>query len=174
MGVRIDHFKHVKPLPEIELFPDDPPVTNISINTPDEPLTHEKSLVYSVATADLTAEVTSYPYTVTFKSPKRTLTSAGYKHQAIYDIPYKYTQNTAANSSCLATDLSSNPHPETPPEVVRYTHSELNISPGELIYGMGEQFGSFVKNGQVFSRRSLCVFDLIPSVFRPDRQCMES
>lgn len=25
--------------------------------------------------------------------------------------------------------------------------TELNISPGELIYGMGEQFGAFVKNG---------------------------
>lgn len=149
MGVRIDHFKHIKPSPEIELFPDDAPIPSVSVDTPSEPLTHEKSLTYSLSTAGLTAEITSYPYTVTFKSPNRTLTSAGYKHQAIYDIPYKYTQNTAANSSCLATDVSSNPKPETPPELVRYIHSELNISPGELIYGMGEQFGAFVKNGML-------------------------
>jgi hypothetical protein len=68
--------------------------------------------------------------------------------QGIYDIPYKWTLHTAANSSCLATDFSSNPHPTPPPETVRYVHSELNISPGELIYGMGEQFSPFVKNGK--------------------------
>lgn len=101
-----------------------------------------------LSTGGLSAEITENPYTVTFKSPKRTLTFAGYKHQGIYDVPYKWTAGSAANSSCLAQDMSSNPSPGTKPEFVRYIHSELNISPGELIYGLGEQFGAFVKNGQ--------------------------
>ncbi|PFH52383.1 glycoside hydrolase family 31 protein [Amanita thiersii Skay4041] len=55
---------------------------------------------------------------------------------------------TITFSSCLALDPSSNPHPEQLPAVVRYLNSELNLSPGELVYGFGEQFGAFVKNGQ--------------------------
>ena len=142
IGVRIDHFKHVRPTPDIPLFPDDPAVPSVS-------LLKEKD-VWTVSSGDLSAEITANPYTITFKDRKRILTSAGYKHQAIYDVPHKWTLCSASNSSCLETDFSSNPHPATKPELVRYTHSELNLSPGELVYGLGEQFGAFVKNG-IFS-----------------------
>ncbi|EPQ58728.1 hypothetical protein GLOTRDRAFT_37153 [Gloeophyllum trabeum ATCC 11539] len=74
-----------------------------------------------------------------------TLTTGGLTAE-ITENPYTVTFN-----SCLAQDFSSNPHPETPPQTVRYIHSELNTSPGELIYGLGEQFGAFVKNGQSVS-----------------------
>ena len=103
--------------------------------------------MWTVASGDLIAEVTQNPYTITFRSPTRVLTSAGPKHQALYDVPYKWTIANASNSSCLANDPSSNPKPASPPENVRYVNSELNLSPGELIYGLGEQFGAFVKNG---------------------------
>jgi len=152
IGVCIDHFRHKDPSPDIALFPDAhaQPIRNFSLSqragaTADEPA------VQIISTAGLTAEITSNPYTLTFKSPQRTLTFAGYKHQAIYDVPSRWTQNTASNSSCLTTDPSSNPIPEGEPSVVRYIHSELNLSPGELIYGLGEQFGAFVKNGQMIS-----------------------
>ena len=141
VGVKIEHFKHVDPTPDITLFPDDPPVPSASLSRTDSS--------WTVASGGLKAEITQNPYTVAFKSPTRTLTTAGYKHQAIYDVPYKWTLRSASNSSCLATDTSSNPRPDAPPEFVRYTHSELNLSPGELIYGLGEQFGPFVKNGNV-------------------------
>ncbi|KAI0078161.1 hypothetical protein K474DRAFT_1706714 [Panus rudis PR-1116 ss-1] len=143
IGVKIDHFKHVDPTPNIALFPDDPPVPSVSLSKAEK--------TWSVATGDITAEITENPYTITFKSPERTLTSAGYKHQAIYDIPHKWTLRSASNSSCMTTDFSSNQDPAKPPELVRYVHSELNLSPGELIYGLGEQFGAFVKNGQSVS-----------------------
>lgn len=139
IGVKIEHFKHIDPTPDIALFPDDPPVPSASLTRTDNS--------WTVSSGGLTADVNQNPYTITFRSPTRTLTAAGYKHQAIYDVPYKWTLRSASNNSCLATDVSSNPHSEAPPETVRYVHSELNISPGELIYGLGEQFGPFVKNG---------------------------
>ncbi|OCH95650.1 hypothetical protein OBBRIDRAFT_788201 [Obba rivulosa] len=143
IGVKIDHFKHVAPTPSIALFPDDQPVSSAELSQADHS--------WSIYTGGLTAEITENPYTIAFKSSQRTLTSAGYKHQAVYDVPYKWTLRSASNVSCLANDVSSNPCPEAPPETVRYVHSELNLSPGELIYGLGEQFGAFVKNGQSVS-----------------------
>jgi len=107
----------------------------------------------TIGTGGLTAEVTNNPYTVTFKSPKRTLTFAGPKHQAVIDLPHKWTLNSASQSSCLTTDRSSNPEPTIAPKYVRYILSELNISPGETFYGLGEQFGAFVKNGKEISVR---------------------
>lgn len=142
IGVKIDHFKHQDPSPNISLFPDDKAVPNVTLS--------KNESAISLTTGDLTAEITEQPYTITFKSPSRTLTSAGYKHQAVFDIPSRWTLGTAANSSCLAMDPSSNPNPERLPDTVRYVHSELNLSPGELVYGLGEQFGAFVKNGKIF------------------------
>ncbi|KAF8232393.1 alpha-glucosidase [Tricholoma matsutake] len=70
------------------------------------------------------------------------LTSGGLTAE-ITEKPYTITFN-----SCLALDYSSNPNPSPFPATVRYISSELNLSPGELVYGFGEQFGAFVKNGQ--------------------------
>lgn len=139
IGVRIDHFRHIDPTPNFSLFPDDPPVPSATLT--------KRDASWSLATGDLSAEIAENPYTITFRSPSRVLTSAGFKHQGIYDVPYKWTLRSASNASCLATDIDSNPHPLPPPETVRYMHSELNLSPGELVYGLGEQFGAFVKNG---------------------------
>ncbi|KAH9934909.1 alpha-glucosidase [Fomitopsis serialis] len=143
IGVKIDHFRHVDPKPNFQLFPDDPPIPAATLA--------DGVGSWTVTSGGLTAEVTENPYTITFRSPQRTLTTSGVKYQAIYDVPYKWTLRSAANGSCLATDFSSNPHPEQPPDSVRYTSSELNLSPGELIYGLGEQFGAFIKNGQSVS-----------------------
>ncbi|TFY51576.1 hypothetical protein EVJ58_g10493 [Rhodofomes roseus] len=143
IGVKIDHFKHVEPKPTFELFPDDPPVPAARLA--------DGIGSWTITSGDLTGEITENPYTIAFRSPQRVLTTSGVKHQAIYDVPHKWTLQSAANGSCLTTDFSSNPHPERVPDNVRYTSSELNLSPGELIYGMGEQFGAFVKNGQSVS-----------------------
>ncbi|KXN82537.1 Alpha-xylosidase [Leucoagaricus sp. SymC.cos] len=140
IGVKIEHFASLDPRPNIQLFPDDPPV-------PDVKLSKEGS-DYVLSSGDLKAEITENPYAITFKSPERILTFAGPKHQAVLDVPSHWTNHSASNSSCLIHDPSSNPRPEPLPNVVRYINSELNMSPGELIYGLGEQFGAFVKNGQ--------------------------
>ncbi|KAG6853200.1 hypothetical protein C0991_006149 [Blastosporella zonata] len=138
IGVKIDHFTHVEPFPNIPLFPDAQPIPDVSIKR-DE---------LSLSTGGLTAVITENPYTITFKSPTRTLTFAGEKHQALYDVPSKWTLNSASNTSCLTNDPGSNPTPAPLPPVVRYINSELNLSPGELVYGFGEQFAALVKNGQ--------------------------
>ncbi|KAG6828671.1 hypothetical protein H0H92_007086 [Tricholoma furcatifolium] len=143
IGVKIDHFAHVQPFPDIPLFPDAKPVPDVSIKRDEAKL--------SLSTGGLTAEITERPYTITFKSPKRTLTFAGEKHQGLFDVPSKWTLGSASNTSCLTNDPASNPTPTPLPPVIRYINSELNLSPGELIYGFGEQFGAFVKNGQAIS-----------------------
>ncbi|KAF9050746.1 hypothetical protein BDZ89DRAFT_1154224 [Hymenopellis radicata] len=140
VGVKIKHFARDDPSPSIPLFPDSPPIRNVEVGRDGETL--------SISSAGLTAVVTQNPYSISFKSPKRELTSSGQKYVALYDVPSQWTLGTAANSSCLMTDIGSNPNPVAKPETVRYLNSELNISPGELIYGFGEQFGAFVKNGQ--------------------------
>ncbi|KAF9009360.1 glycosyl hydrolases family 31-domain-containing protein [Cyathus striatus] len=126
VGVKIEHFASVDPYPNIPLFPDDGPIQDTT---------------HTLTTGGLTAVITENPYTVTFQSPTQKLTEAGIKHQAIFDVPARWTLHNASNSSCLALDSAS-------PETVRYINSELNLSPGELVYGLGEQFGAFVKNGQ--------------------------
>ncbi|KAJ7581120.1 alpha-glucosidase [Mycena floridula] len=140
IGVKIDHFNHIEQKLDIALFPDAKPVPNCTLSKTDK--------VYSLSTAGLSVDITENPYTLTFKSPKRVLTSVGFRHQALFEVPSRWTSHTAANSSCLALDPSSNPNPEKQPDIVKYLHSELNLSPGELVYGLGEQFGPFVKNGQ--------------------------
>lgn len=135
-------YQASNPTPSIELFPTAPPVlAEATVNRSSE------SLVF--ASGGLSVEVTSNPYTVTFRSPQQTLTFSGPKHQAVVDVPHQWTLNSASESSCLATDRSSNPNPGIPPSTVRYVLSELNLSPGENIYGLGEQFGAFVKNGML-------------------------
>ncbi|KZT65459.1 glycoside hydrolase family 31 protein [Daedalea quercina L-15889] len=104
IGVRLDHFKHIEPKPNFQLFPDDPPIHAATLT--------DGIASWTVTSGDLSAEITENPYTITFRSPQRILTTSGVKYQAIYD---------------------------------------LNLSPGELIYGLGEQFGAFIKNGQSVS-----------------------
>ncbi|CAK5279557.1 unnamed protein product [Mycena citricolor] len=120
IGVKIDHFVHIKPTPEITLFPDDPAVLNSSLKSTESG--------YTLTTGGLTAEITNNPYSITFKSPDKTLTFAGPKHQAMFDVPSRWAALSASNSSCLAQDPSSNPTPAPLPTMVRYINSELNIS----------------------------------------------
>ncbi len=36
-----------------------------------------------------------------------------------------------------------------PPRAPEYVHEQLSLEPGEQVYGLGERFGAFPKNGQV-------------------------
>ncbi|CAA7267659.1 unnamed protein product [Cyclocybe aegerita] len=140
IGVNIDHVVSEQPKTNIGLFPDDGPVPDVTLSKEDK--------THTLKTGDLTAKITENPYTITFKSPKQVLTEAGYKYQALYEVPSKWTTLSASQSSSLTTDPLSNPNPTPLPPIIYYINSELKTSPGELIYGLGEQFGPFVKNGQ--------------------------
>lgn len=141
IGVKIEHFASLDVYPEIKLFPDDPAIPDVHL--------FQEGTNHVISSGNLRAEITQNPYSITFKSPDRILTFAGPKHQAVFDVPSRWTASSASYTSCLAQDTSSNPRPEPLPPVVRYINSELNISPGELVYGLGEQFGAFVKNGRL-------------------------
>ncbi|KAH7104869.1 alpha-glucosidase [Auriculariales sp. MPI-PUGE-AT-0066] len=143
IGVRIQQFK--EDLREYTpLFPDGPP--------PKPTVTTSKTDAgLKLVSGQLTAEVTEKPYTLTFCAGGKTLTFAGPKHQGFFNVPSKWIANSSSNQSLLTTDADSNPNGIGSPPVVRYVNSELNISPGELFYGLGEQFGNFTKNGQAVS-----------------------
>jgi alpha-glucosidase (family GH31 glycosyl hydrolase) len=163
IGVKIDHFRWEEEDadPRIPLFPDAHAPAEPDVKLSEQTKTEKEEKVYQLTTGKLTATITQNPYSVTFteappsnsqSTEPRILTFAGPKYTAIYDVPYKWTLSSASNSSCLANDFSSNPEGVTNgsmDRLVRYLNTELNLSPGELVYGFGEQFGAFVKNGQV-------------------------
>ncbi|GAB1524938.1 hypothetical protein RhiTH_008094 [Rhizoctonia solani] len=156
IGVNITHFAGQKKKgPEFELFPDGAPTKpNIQITKSETGTSFTSGgLTARVATQAVTMNgIATNSYYIDFLGKDgRLLTSAGPKSQAVIDIPYKFTIGSAANTSCMTTDRSSNPNPPPPPEYVRYILSELTLSAGELVYGMGEQFGGYIKNGQVIS-----------------------
>ncbi|KZV91581.1 hypothetical protein EXIGLDRAFT_719180 [Exidia glandulosa HHB12029] len=141
IGVKIDHFVHRPNVADYSLFPD---------GAPPKPSVHaaKTDSGSSLVSGKLVAEVTNNPYTLSFSAANKKLTFAGEKYQGLFDVPHKWTTQRASVTSCVATDFSSVPNPPSPPEKIRFINSELNISPGELFYGLGEQFGSFTKNGQ--------------------------
>ncbi|VDB97661.1 unnamed protein product [Peniophora sp. CBMAI 1063] len=152
IGVRMQHFYEPSTSANIALFPDAhaPPIRDAQLGT--LKTSDDAPAVHTLTTGGLTLEIGSEPYSLTFKDPKgRKLTGAGKKYNGLFDVPYKWTQNTAANSSCLTDQFDSNPLPAVLPTTVRYASAELDLSPGELVYGLGEQFGAFVKNGQSVS-----------------------
>ncbi|KZV88859.1 hypothetical protein EXIGLDRAFT_722172 [Exidia glandulosa HHB12029] len=141
IGVKIDHFVHRPNVADYSLFPDGaPPKPSVQAAKTDSGS--------SLVSGKLVAEVTNNPYTLSFSAANKKLTFAGEKYQGLFDVPYKWTTQRASVTSCVATDFSSVPNPPSPPDKIRFINSELNISPGELFYGLGEQFGSFTKNGQ--------------------------
>ncbi|KAF8607761.1 alpha-glucosidase [Ceratobasidium sp. AG-I] len=156
IGVNIGHFAGKKKLgPNFELFPDGAPTKpKLQINKSETGTSLVSGgLTARVATQAVTMNgISTNSYYIDFLGKDgRLLTSAGPKSQAIIDIPHKFTLGSAANTSCMTTDRSSNPNPPPPPEFVRYILSELTLSAGELVYGLGEQFGAYIKNGQAVS-----------------------
>jgi hypothetical protein len=166
IGVSLQHLLVANPAPHIPLFPNLPPQPSSSLAL------SSNGDVHTLSSGPLSAVITQNPYTLSFNAhSNRTLTFAGPRHQAIFDVPSRWAINSASNSSCLAQDPSSNPSPDPLPPVIRYINSELNLSPGELIYGLGEQFGPFIKNGKSFFLSNR--LRLIPVSCRPIRQSLE-
>jgi hypothetical protein len=74
--MQIDHFSTITPTPNIDLFPDDKAIPNVQLAKTDAS--------WTLSSGALTANITENPYTITFKAGNKTLTSAGYKHQASF------------------------------------------------------------------------------------------
>lgn len=81
------------------------------------------------------------PWDLSFTDAERTLTRSGHKsvgYVRLADgapVPAEPTGVTGVTTTGLA------PHST-------YLHTQLSLDVGELVYGLGERFGPFVKNGQ--------------------------
>jgi alpha-glucosidase (family GH31 glycosyl hydrolase) len=147
--------------PNFELFPDGaptaPPVSIINPNPsstiladpPGKPVTFKAgSMAVEIGTA-------SRKYSLAFTLDGKPLTGTEPKGQAVIDVPRKYTLAQASETSIMAG------HPDAEQGVsideigtserVRFMLNELVLGVGETIYGLGERFGAFVKNGQKVS-----------------------
>ena len=77
------------------------------------------------------------------------------KGHACVDLPYHLSTTSVSATSCMSTLHDALPafeHSSSPQRLqggwVRYMLAEMTLSVGETIYGLGERFGPFVKNGQ--------------------------
>lgn len=122
--IRVQTFHHmgtVNKTPSFELNLDDPQVLQVEDTT--ETLT--------ITSGALSLVITKNPWSMTYKSGGRTLTGSGRRDLALMKTDYK--------GDCyeLEGDLENT-----------YMRQQLNIGVGELLYGTGERFTPFVKNGQ--------------------------
>ncbi|EJT96769.1 alpha-glucosidase [Dacryopinax primogenitus] len=162
IGVKLQHFTGKAPgYPSFELFPTDaPPPSKPKISQ------HKDSIQFTAGPLIAQINKPHGSFSIDFSSSDgKFLTSALPKSQAMMDLPWKFTRDSASATSCLETDVSSNPQPERETPFVRYMQAELQLSAGELVYGLGmqpllflnpfppscEQFRAFVKNGQQVS-----------------------
>lgn len=122
--IRVQTFHHmgtVNKTPSFELNLDDPQVLQVEDTT--ETLT--------ITSGALSLVITKNPWSMTYRSGGRTLTGSGRRDLALMKTDYK--------GDCyeLEGDLENT-----------YMRQQLNIGVGELLYGTGERFTPFVKNGQ--------------------------
>ncbi len=88
-----------------------------------------------LATGDVTVKVDRNNFSYSFMVNNEVITSCGFRNLA-------YVQYDKPKSTMLPADnyFSENGKP--------YMVNQLSVAPGEYIYGLGERFTPFVKNGQ--------------------------
>jgi alpha-glucosidase (family GH31 glycosyl hydrolase) len=155
LKVTVEHHQgQLDPGPHFELHPDGPPPsfqTKSDISNPD-------MVSFTSGTLSVGVNTTPFIYGMTFTdsaNPTPHLTSVETKGQAVVDLPYHYTLSSMSNTSCLSTLHSAQPiHQNTTPGQrtsggwVRFMLNEMDLAVDEKIYGLGERFGPFIKNGQ--------------------------
>ncbi|RUQ98054.1 alpha-xylosidase [Labedella endophytica] len=95
-----------------------------------------------LTTGGLTARVApGAPWALSFTSGDRVLTSLGHKSLGMMTLGSEapVTAEPAGITGVTSTGLA---------EAERYIHAQLSLGVGELVYGLGERFGPFIKNGQ--------------------------
>jgi len=156
--VTLEHHKGKRERgPSFELFPDGepiPPLIKITYPSEDHISFTSGSLAVDVNTAPYSYAL---QFTDTSHSAKKQdfLCATQPKGQAFVDVPYHLTLGQMSSAGCLSTlpdtlprlDDASAPHKNGGGHV-RFMLNEFILSVGETIYGLGERFGPFVKNGQ--------------------------
>lgn len=135
--------------PHFDLFPDGAP-------EPAKPRIVQGESAISLQSGSLTASVNTSPYsygisfTTTTDTDKPTfLCGTEPKGQAFIDVPRADTLGQMSEAGVLSKYADAMAG-VTPQEggMVRFMLNELTLSVGETVYGLGERFGPFVKNGQ--------------------------
>ncbi len=94
------------------------------------------------STGDLSARITrGAPWNLSFYSKGRRLTTSGHKSIGYMQLGPGATVTTEPAGVTGVTKTGLAPHDT-------YMHTQLGLSVGELVYGLGERFGPLVKNGQ--------------------------
>ncbi|KAG9023526.1 hypothetical protein FRB95_012978 [Tulasnella sp. JGI-2019a] len=160
--VKLTHFKGRKPKgPNFELFPDGKPAApTVNIENPNQSSTilpEPAPQPITFSSGSLSAKVNTSPksYGITFSHGSQYLTSTEYKGQAVIDVPYKLTLQQASEATCVATQVDPSTgvtdEERGVGQMIRFMLNEVVLSVGESIYGFGERFGPFIKNGQQIS-----------------------
>ncbi|KAL1409068.1 hypothetical protein Q8F55_005892 [Vanrija albida] len=154
--VRIDHHSGRKdPGPNFELFPDgapDAPKTSVSRPT-------KQSIRFTSGKLSVNVNTAPNEYGMEFvdaTSEPKVLTSVGPQDTSFADVPYRFTLGQESEQSRLTTENDTLPRENgnfmlegRSEALVRYMLNDFSLVVGETIYGLGERFGTFVKNGQV-------------------------
>ncbi len=158
-------YQGIQPVgPNFSLFPSGPPPSpSIQITNPNPSptiLASPPGQPIKLTTGSLSVEISteSRKYELVFSRNGKYLTGVEPKGQAVIDVPHKFTLAQASETSIMSTlpDALAGVRPEElkTGEMVRFMLNELVLSVGETIYGLGERFGAFVKNGQRVSNWS--------------------
>ncbi|WP_062137464.1 alpha-xylosidase [Demequina aestuarii] len=96
----------------------------------------------SLVTGGLTARIgKGAPWDLSFSRDGRRLTGSG--HKSVGHMALAADAPVAAEPAGISGYSESGLAPSR-----TYVHEQLDLGVGELIYGLGERFGAFVKNGQ--------------------------
>ena len=124
--VRVSHFMaydEKEPRFELHTEPDDVEVEELQDET--------------VLTAgDMKVRVSRKDWNVRFEADGRLLTSCGFRNLAYFRV------NKQPTKLSMVPDYFAQ-------DYAPYMEAELSVKPGETVYGLGERFTPFVKNGQV-------------------------
>jgi len=131
IGVRVEHFQGGSDELEFELEGAEPGHGEVSISAEGGTIT----------SGDIAATVSpGTPWNLSFTSNGRTLTSS--KHKALAYLRVEPGAHVDSNPVRSARSRDDRERATT------FLHEQLDLGVGELIYGLGERFGPFVKNGQ--------------------------
>ncbi|KAL7424945.1 hypothetical protein Q5752_000632 [Cryptotrichosporon argae] len=155
LRIRLEHHKGVADKgPHFELFPDGPPPTpKTSVSTSPDCAT------FTTGALSVAVNTTPRAYGLTFTDATcgapAFLCGGEPKGHAAVDVPYHHTLSSMSESSCMSALADALPrarHASAAQRVdggwVRFMLAEVTLSVGETVYGLGERFGPFVKNGQ--------------------------
>ncbi|POH64014.1 MULTISPECIES: alpha-xylosidase [Cryobacterium] len=130
--VRVEQHTGTTTGPGFELVGAEPDAGDIAIDATGGTLT----------AGPLTARIApGAPFNLSFEADGRTLTESGHKSIGHMQLApgAPIAAEPAGVSGVTTTGLAPAPS---------YTHAQLSLGVGELVYGLGERFGPLIKNGQ--------------------------